>query len=932
MSNTDFLGRAIDIVNKAIENDNAGDYEKAYPLYDSSLDFFLLALKWEKNPKSKDMIRTKVREYMSRAEKLKNHLAENGKGGKKAAAMGANGKATSGPRGAKVSGNGSKGDDDNGEQDADAKKLRGALQGAILTDRPNVKWEDVAGLENAKEALKEAVILPIKFPHLFVGKRQPWKGILLYGPPGTGKSYLAKAVATEARSTFFSVSSSDLVSKWMGESERLVKQLFTMARENKPSIIFIDEVDALCGPRGEGESEASRRIKTELLVQMDGVGRDSTGVLILGATNIPWQLDAAIRRRFQRRVHISLPDLPGRMKMFELAVGTTPCDLKSADYKSLGQLSDGYSGSDIAIAVQDALMQPVRKIQTATHYKKVNIEEEGGTTTEKLTPCSPGDQGAIEMNWTEVDSDMLLEPPLVLKDFVKAVKGARPTVMHTVCIGTRDLNDLIQGLVLPLRDNKDPFSIVAGVLDIAVTTAEAAKELCKLVDSLPNAPAEIITIPGDDMVSNEEALTILVGNLKDPLTSCLAALGRLMVKIQGYIRPMDGEKSRISTNELKRHFKKEMVKELTTQVEMAKVTFDSAQVNVITNSVEELAESLRRAENQRNGLINAAKEGKNSVLELIIREGANVNAKDKDGKAALHYAAAYDNVDTAQVLLNNHANINLKTNPEGSPIDCKFDGEVTPLYCAAAEGHEDMVKMLVKNKAYLNVQKFSGRTALQAALKQGKDAVAGFLIDNGADITLYDTENWAALHEAAHQGCTGIVQILLDRGANCEAKTSEETIWGEDRHWFCGATPLFLASGNGYRATVKFLMEQGANIRTRNMIGEMPIHNACWRGFKLLVLLYLDAGIGIEERDTSNQETPLIKAASTGQTDVIRLLLERGADIQARNTYGRRALEHARLHLPDGKNAEAVKVLEDWYAAAESWNLPHAITGECRQH
>lgn len=151
----------------------------------------------------------------------------------------------------------------------------------------------------------------------------------------------------------------------------LVKQLFNMARENKPSIIFIDEVDALCGPRGEGESEASRRIKTELLVQMDGVGKDSKGVLILGATNIPWQLDAAIRRRFQRRVHISLPDLPARIRMFEIAVGNTPCELKAADYKTLGQLSEMYSGSDIAIAVQDALMQPVRKIQTATHYKKV---------------------------------------------------------------------------------------------------------------------------------------------------------------------------------------------------------------------------------------------------------------------------------------------------------------------------------------------------------------------------------------------------------------------------------------------------------------------------------------------------------------------------------------------------------------------------------
>lgn len=116
-------------------------------------------------------------------------------------------------------------EDEDGE-DPDSKKLRSALAGAILSDKPNVQWEDVAGLETAKEALKEAVILPIKFPHLFTGKRQPWKGILLYGPPGTGKSYLAKAVATEANSTFFSVSSSDLVSKWMGESERYVPPIY----------------------------------------------------------------------------------------------------------------------------------------------------------------------------------------------------------------------------------------------------------------------------------------------------------------------------------------------------------------------------------------------------------------------------------------------------------------------------------------------------------------------------------------------------------------------------------------------------------------------------------------------------------------------------------------------------------------------------------
>ncbi|KAK0324253.1 Vacuolar protein sorting-associated protein 4 [Friedmanniomyces endolithicus] len=399
MSNTDFLGRAIDVVKKAIEQDTAGEYEKAYQSYYSSLELFMLALKWEKNAKSKDMIRAKAAEYMDRAEKLKNHLAEQETGNKrKPAAMGSNGKASNG------SGKGK--DDEDDEQDPESKKLRGALQGAILTDKPNIKWEDVAGLEGAKEALKEAVILPIKF-HIC----------------SRGRGSRGRAVATEANSTFFSVSSSDLVSKWMGESERLVKQLFNLARENKPSIIFIDEIDALCGPRGEGESEASRRIKTELLVQMDGVGRDSKGVLILGATNIPWQLDAAIRRRFQRRVHISLPDQPARMKMFELAVGSTPCELKGDDYRTLAKLSEGYSGSDISIAVQDALMQPVRKIQTATHYKKVDADG-----VEKLTPCSPGDEGAIEMSWVDVETEKLLEPPLQVKDFIKAIKSARPTV------------------------------------------------------------------------------------------------------------------------------------------------------------------------------------------------------------------------------------------------------------------------------------------------------------------------------------------------------------------------------------------------------------------------------------------------------------------------------------------------------------------------
>ena len=190
---------------------------------------------------------------------------------------------------------------------------------------------------------------------------------------GQGKSYLAKAVATEVNSTFISLSASDIVSKWMGDSEKNIRKKFEAARAHQPAVIFFDEIDALCGPRGEGESEASRRIKTELLIQMDGVGKDTTGILVLAATNIPWQLDTAIRRRFQKRVHIGLPDVPARARMFQLELQKNKHSLTKEDFKTLGEASEGRSGSDIKALVGQALAYPIRRIDEAMHFKKVNL-------------------------------------------------------------------------------------------------------------------------------------------------------------------------------------------------------------------------------------------------------------------------------------------------------------------------------------------------------------------------------------------------------------------------------------------------------------------------------------------------------------------------------------------------------------------------------
>uniref|UniRef100_A0A3B5K316 vesicle-fusing ATPase n=1 Tax=Takifugu rubripes TaxID=31033 RepID=A0A3B5K316_TAKRU len=415
---TKLTEKAIAVAQKAAQEDQEGRYEEAIRSYQHAVKYFLHIVKRE--PQGKDgnqRIREKCKQYLDRAEELQEYL-------KNKEVLHANTHAR--PGGADRQNESDEGDD------PEKKKFQNQLSGAIVMEKPNIKWSDVAGLEGAKEALKEAVILPIKFPHLFTGKRVPWRGILLFGPPGTGKSYLAKAVATEANnSTFFSISSSDLVSKWLGESEKLVKNLFSLAREHKPSIIFIDEIDSLCGSRSENESEAARRIKTEFLVQMQGVGNDNEGVLVLGATNIPWTLDSAIRRRFEKRIYIPLPEEHARGFMFKLHLGSTPNGLTESDFMTLGKKTDGYSGADISIIVRDALMQPVRKVQSATHFKKVrgpSRTDPNAIIDDLLTPCSPGDPNAVEMTWMDVPGEKLLEPVVNMPDMLRSLANTKPTV------------------------------------------------------------------------------------------------------------------------------------------------------------------------------------------------------------------------------------------------------------------------------------------------------------------------------------------------------------------------------------------------------------------------------------------------------------------------------------------------------------------------
>jgi vacuolar protein-sorting-associated protein 4 len=248
--------------------------------------------------------------------------------------------------------------------DDEEKRLREMISDTIISERPNIKMSEVAGLADAKQAIDDAILTPMKHPELFKGKaRQPWRGILFYGPAGCGKTLVAKAVASEVNATFFNVSAANIVSKWLGESERLVMNLFQLARKSQPAIIFIDELDSIGVSRSGDDVGGERRLKTQLLTELQGLAsKEGERITLIGATNLPWELDFALRSRFEKKIHVPLPSKEARSKIFEIHMEDVEVS-PTVEYDELADLTEGYSGRDISVVCREAAMEPIRDLQ-----------------------------------------------------------------------------------------------------------------------------------------------------------------------------------------------------------------------------------------------------------------------------------------------------------------------------------------------------------------------------------------------------------------------------------------------------------------------------------------------------------------------------------------------------------------------------------------
>jgi len=295
-----------------------------------------------------------------------------------------------------------------------------------------LKFSDIAGLTEQKQILLENIGLPLKYPQLFTGTRRPHTGFLLYGAPGVGKTALVKACAGEFGLNYILVKTTAVISKFIGDSERLIKEIFEIAEKSEePVIIIMDEIDIMM-PESQG-METPHRFVTEFLIQMDRLhnGKSRNHVLVIGTGNTPWDLYSPVKKRFTKRIYLPLADFQTRKELFEKNFSSSdiPRDLTEDDFSYLAERTEGYSSYDLVILIKNAIFSPVTEASKASHFKKINVE--GDENKAKYTACLESDPEAQQMNMMDIPSDQLEFRKITRDDVEKEIQRTKPSVLPT---------------------------------------------------------------------------------------------------------------------------------------------------------------------------------------------------------------------------------------------------------------------------------------------------------------------------------------------------------------------------------------------------------------------------------------------------------------------------------------------------------------------